>query len=115
MGTWIEISNVITAWRRDTSRSLRGNVDRNIDAAFLVPVHCGRSLRGNVDRNINITTEGFVNDGRSLRGNVDRNGFVVPNKMDIASRSLRGNVDRNPKIPMVSLRAFQSFPTWERG
>ena len=34
------------------SRSLRGNVDRNISTAVTVLSFSGRSLRGNVDRNM---------------------------------------------------------------
>ena len=37
----------------DDCRSLRGNVDRNIDHWTAEKESAGRSLRGNVDRNLN--------------------------------------------------------------
>ena len=55
------------------SRSLRGNVDRNIVAGTGEAEERSRSLRGNVDRNFRDTNTGKPANRRSLRGNVDRN------------------------------------------
>ena len=51
VGTWIEMitSNKI-GWIK-YGRSLRGNVDRNSEAASRTKSNPRRSLRGNVDRN----------------------------------------------------------------
>ena len=118
VGTWIEISRLRFRLPGVTSRSLRGNVDRNsaMRLTAVTTLFC-RSLRGNVDRNTIGFCKHFRWRGRSLRGNVDRNimstdGFpskaVVPyvgTWIEIFSsayctsgelcRSLRGNVDRN--------------------
>ena len=98
-------------------RSLRGNVDRNMENNISERIKKGRSLRGNVDRNtddvcaplvlwvvpyvgtwIEMTATCLVSAGlirRSLRGNVDRNVCGIISLRFGDSRSLRGNVDRN--------------------
>ena len=71
-------------------------MDRNPPGTGILLPEAGRSLRGNVDRNVNIRNRVICSFGRSLRGNVDRNtntrGAI---KFLTSSRSLRGNVDRN--------------------
>ena len=52
VGTWIEIRYSAKKQYDSTSRSLRGNVDRNMDIAGLMNQFQRRSLRGNVDRNL---------------------------------------------------------------
>ena len=51
VGTWIEIHNISRSICARFRRSLRGNVDRNVEAGYDVPKVLSRSLRGNVDRN----------------------------------------------------------------
>ena len=51
VGTWIEILAVYDYNISGPSRSLRGNVDRNIEDVVVDGELRGRSLRGNVDRN----------------------------------------------------------------
>ena len=52
VGTWIEIGAYWYICPGRHSRSLRGNVDRNIASASSISRFPSRSLRGNVDRNM---------------------------------------------------------------
>ena len=52
VGTWIEINHFIKQRDLIESRSLRGNVDRNLEQLGYKVQVSGRSLRGNVDRNV---------------------------------------------------------------
>ena len=74
-----------------------------------------RSLRGNVDRNVVHKVTNAATTRRSLRGNVDRNGYSSTYNAEYMSRSLRGNVDRNFKSGATPTTFSMSFPTWERG
>ena len=51
MGTWIEIYAEKLQALKVQSRSLRGNVDRNMKKTRVAALVIRRSLRGNVDRN----------------------------------------------------------------
>ena len=118
-------------------RSLRGNVDRNVDVrhkqinVVLVVPYVGTWIEISPD-----TDRLPPKYGRSLRGNVDRNSPIDARLLAVSCRSLRGNVDRNdvfvfdlPDILVVPYvgtwieishgrvlkRTTSSFPTWERG
>ena len=76
VGTWIESSTEVETLAEAYGRSLRGNVDRNLQIEMCIAIAEGRSLRGNVDRNFrSIGAQVMPNGRRSLRGNVDRNGI----------------------------------------
>ena len=75
VGTWIEIVTCYHPLKGWQGRSLRGNVDRNIENRLLTDIREGRSLRGNVDRNYIISIHKCGINRRSLRGNVDRNAY----------------------------------------
>ena len=93
VGTWIEMQTRRQTMTAAASRSLRGNVDRNIGHSGIT-WSCKR---------------------RSLRGNVDRNTAKTATPITDLRRSLRGNVDRNVHLLHHCQLAFRSFPTWERG
>ena len=80
------------------SRSLRGNVDRNLNHLGK-PVHILRVVPY-VGTWIEIRMMMLFDHkwaSRSLRGNVDRNYALDDYTMAQVCRSLRGNVDRNRK------------------
>ena len=70
-------------------------MDRNLIKKNNSDTQISRSLRGNVDRNLPWAVHPYNLKRRSLRGNVDRNDTVYVGAGTIRSRSLRGNVDRN--------------------
>ena len=95
VGTWIKISGAKVLGVTATGRSLRGNVDRNMDILIKNHATRRRSLRGNVDRNLHSRIVRPLGLCRSLRGNVDRNRSDRIQRYLRQGRSLRGNVDRN--------------------
>ena len=94
VGTWIEIRFARFVQVEAACRSLRGNVDRNVDFLHGILSFTGRSLRGNVDRNL------LQSRSEPL------NSSVVPYvgtwiEMETAEVNIRS--------------IYPSFPTWERG
>ena len=116
VGTWIEIMRKAMSQARASSRSLRGNVDRNKKPK---QYNLFKEVVPYVGTWIEILYSiynHFEVHGRSLRGNVDRNNSSSEKPPRRACRSLRGNVDRNFDVKKVNFNELiPSFPTWERG
>ena len=115
VGTWIEIWMTCFRCLWKSSRSLRGNVDRNAPFSYVRVELQSRSLRGIVDRNTlfsPISTNLLLSFPTWERGQKYLLGKQIPY---VPRRSLRGNVDRNHTGEKGIYQIKQSFPTWERG
>ena len=115
VGTWIEIQSIVADYIITGVVPYVGTWIKIQKMVACRWIHPSRSLRGNVDRNVaSVKTEEEVSR-RSLRGNVDRNINLVHEHNRYRSRSLRGNVDRNNVHNILLSKKRPSFPTWERG
>ena len=74
-----------------------------------------RSLRGNVDRNLYMDTDSLHLLGRSLRGNVDRNWLALCFQQTSHVVPYVGTWIEILSAFGTGAGGLWSFPTWERG